>query len=74
MGERENNEIITSLDSDLHKVYVFYRLSGGRKGYSETAYSVALKSKAKLFLMLEGKGNKTVPCRSELSSQVQLRC
>lgn len=58
--------------SHLYKLSVFYRLSGGRKGCSETAFSVTLKSKAKCFFTLEGKSHKTALCRSELSSHVQL--
>lgn len=36
--------MIISPDSHLYKLYVFYRLSGERKGCSETAFSVTLQS------------------------------
>lgn len=36
--------MIISPDSHLYKLYVFYRLSGERKGCSETALSVTLQS------------------------------
>lgn len=53
--------------------YIFlHKLSGERRGCSEAASSVTLKSKAKLFLNIERKSHKTMLCNSELSSHVQL--
>lgn len=48
------------------------KLAGEGEGCSEAASSVTLKSKAELFLNIEGKSHITVLCNSELSSHVQL--
>lgn len=63
----------SSVFTHIPTSYIFlHKLSGERRGCSEAASSVTLKSKAKLFLNIERKSHKTMLCNSELSSHVQL--
>lgn len=73
MREREDNEMIISLDSHSYQLYISSQTLRGEEGLLRSSFLVTLKSKAKLFLNIERKSHKTMLCNSELSSYVQLR-